>query len=139
MNPECEDGSKKGRYRIFRFEEVWTQHSDCKKMIADPVCWANQGSGISCLEQCLQRCRSRLKQWGKGTFSSIRNRIEIYQRILQDLYSKQPPWDFDEIKKIEDHLDKALQDDEIYWKQRSRENWLKWGDRNSRWFHKQAT
>lgn len=35
-------------------------------------------------------------------------------------------------------MDNLLEEEEIYWKQRLREEWLKWGDKNSKWFHKKA-
>lgn len=47
--------------------------------------------------------------------------------------------DFNLIHGIELELDRLLEEDEIYWKQRSRENWLKHGDKNSKWFHKKAS
>lgn len=39
----------------------------------------------------------------------------------------------------EKELENLLEDDEIYWKQRARENWLNWGDNNTRWFHMKAS
>lgn len=59
--------------------------------------------------------------------------------MLQDLYNRQPPWNFNLITNMEERLDNAMKAEEIYWKRRSRDNWLKWGDRNTKWFHKSAT
>lgn len=36
-------------------------------------------------------------------------------------------------------LDSALKQNEIYWHQRLRINWLNYGDRNTTYFHKKAT
>lgn len=68
VDPEFEEGSKRGRYRIFRFEEVWAHHSDRKALIANLDCWANTGIGNPRLELCLKKCKSRLQHWGKTRF-----------------------------------------------------------------------
>jgi hypothetical protein len=36
-------------------------------------------------------------------------------------------------------LEKLLKQEEIYWAQRSRVNWLQWGDKNTNFFHNSAT
>lgn len=132
------DTNERGR-RIFRFEEAWTQHADCNEMITKLGCWEDRYPGFSRLENCLKICQDRLHKWGKSMIGNIRHHIAKLKTTLQDLYKKHPPWDFTQIKKIESQLDKAMEEEEIYWKQRSSENWLQWGDRNTRWFHKRAT
>ncbi|KAA3469650.1 putative Transposon TX1 [Gossypium australe] len=37
------------------------------------------------------------------------------------------------------HLNMEIEKDEVYWEQRARINWLKFGDRNTAYFHKSAT
>lgn len=127
------------RLRVFRFEEIWTQQSECKNIIIDHGRWTVSQSDYPKLESCLQQCRVGLQKWGKGTFANLRHNILKFQSQLQDLYKQPPPWDFRLIKNIEDQLDQALENEEIYWKQRSRENWLKQGDKNTKWFHKHAS
>jgi hypothetical protein len=42
-------------------------------------------------------------------------------------------------KELVAELEKLLEQEEIYWAQRSRVNWLQWGDRNTSFFHKSVT
>lgn len=43
--------------------------------------------------------------------------------------------DWREIKRVQDQIEKLWKQDEIFWGQRSRLKWLKWGDRNSSFFY----
>lgn len=45
----------------------------------------------------------------------------------------------EEIKRIENKIDNILLDEEIFWKQRSRADWLREGDRNTNFFHSKAS
>lgn len=47
--------------------------------------------------------------------------------------------DFNAIHAIEFELDNLLKEEEIYWKKRSKEDWLRWGDQYTKWFHKKAS
>jgi hypothetical protein len=42
-------------------------------------------------------------------------------------------------KRIEKEMDSLLEQEEIYWKQRSRIEWLREGDRNTNFFHRKST
>ncbi|KAI9170484.1 hypothetical protein LWI28_028751 [Acer negundo] len=49
------------------------------------------------------------------------------------------PASWKEIVVLEERLNYALNIDERYWKQRARIDWLKSGDKNSRFFHSKAS
>lgn len=65
--------------------------------------------------------------------------LKEHQRSLQMAYKSKPCPNFMDIERIEERIDQLMLKEELYWKQRSREEWLKWGDRNTRWFHKKAS
>lgn len=47
----------------------------------------------------------------------------------------QPSHYFPRLKRLEHTLDALLEKEEIFWQQRSKVSWLKYGDCNTRFFH----
>lgn len=69
---------------------------------------------------------------------SIASTISWKEREIQVLSSHSSRAKGEEIRKAERELENLLEEEEKYWRIRSREDWLKWGDQNTKWFHSKA-
>ena len=58
--------------------------------------------------------------------------------MLAELQSKEENLDLSHVKEVQGELHDLLKREETKWKQRSKELWLKEGDRNSKYFHECA-
>lgn len=115
----------------FKFEEFWTNYNECADLIAQNGSWNGDFFPFSSLSNNLHRCSKALSNWGRDLNNKRKNRIRDCKTALRDAYTNISSVDFDRIHGIEFELDKLLEEEEIYWKQMSREDWLKWGDKNS--------
>lgn len=79
--------------------------------------------------------RQRDRELNRKMFKQI-GKLKL---ALDEEYKQTFPLDFSKINALEAELDKLLEDEEIYWKQPLGENWLKRGDKNTKWFHRRAS
>ncbi|KAL5843255.1 hypothetical protein ACOSQ4_009213 [Xanthoceras sorbifolium] len=85
-------------------------------------------------------CADRLENWSKVKFGSLRKAIDRKRCQLNLLYDRQQSEQvLNDIKLRERELESLLSKEELYWKQRSRVDWLLAGDKNSKFFHRRAT
>ncbi|CAL8151990.1 unnamed protein product [Prunus armeniaca] len=123
----------RGRRR-FHFEEVWTTEVDCEEVVRQS--WQNAVSPLS----NIANCASNLSRWCAEKGGQVPKKVKELRRRLASLQSDEPSTQtFHTRSLIETELDKCLEQEEIYWHQRSRVQWLQHGDRNTSFFHKQAT
>ncbi|KAF3609597.1 hypothetical protein DY000_02045158 [Brassica cretica] len=80
------------------------------------------------------RIRCRIIEWTKEQNAKSSEIIKSAQEQLEEALSASVP-DPDRISSITRLLEKAYLEEEEYWKQRSRIQWLQCGDRNSGYFH----
>lgn len=92
--------------------------------------WQNQRTiGLESILDKTRICLERLGNWSRYRYGgSIRGAIARKETEIKNLSSEKDDHRVLELKEKEKELEIMLEDDEVYWRQRSREDWLQWGD-----------
>ncbi|KAL9672487.1 hypothetical protein QQ045_028738 [Rhodiola kirilowii] len=81
-----------------------------------------------------------LHQWGRSTFGSVRRKVNDLKTSIHEVREK--PRKEESIRfeaNLEDELDEWLEREELWWRQRSRVEWLQHEDRNTAYFHEKPS
>ncbi|XP_060968796.1 uncharacterized protein LOC133036274 [Cannabis sativa] len=109
----------------FRFEKLWLQEEQCQDIIGKVWSSSNANSADQ-LSINFASVATQLSSWHRAKFGDLPKRIKITQDKVAALNnsSDTSPSHFDLLKSNESILDELLQQEEDYWKQRSRVSWL---------------
>jgi hypothetical protein len=125
--------------RQFRYENVWQTHVDYDKLVADNWLRGSGQRGLHGVVDALGQLQTKLTSWGAEEFGSLTRTVRKLRAKLERLRSmslgRGPS---DEERAIVKKLKNTLHQEEIWFRQRSRVMWLREGDRNTSYFHKQA-
>lgn len=83
----------------------------------------------------VERCMKAIWNWGKGFARNFSNIIEYWKCKMENSISKRDRFGLNAFAKAQSQYLRALDHQNSYWKQRSKELWLKEGDANSHFFH----
>ncbi|CAM8897571.1 unnamed protein product [Rhodiola kirilowii] len=129
----------------FRFINAWLEHPGLGKLIKES--WSQPGEvgwkGFI-IQQKLAKIRRRLGAWNKSTFGNIGKKLKETKLefekmdILQDQRILSPE---EQLRRttLRSRLWHLEAQEERLWRQKSRVNWLRSGDQNTRFFHRMAT
>jgi hypothetical protein len=77
-----------------------------------------------------------LKKWNKECFGYAKTRIKELEKRIADLQDLEPsPSNLEQEAALSLELNDWLEREELKWRQKSRELWLKERDKNSKFFH----
>ena len=88
----------------------------------------------------LKICAADLSRWNSAVYGQIPKKIQDKRNRLNALAMRENDEDLSlEINRLRGELNDLLDDEEMYWGQRAKAHWLKEGDKNTKFFHAQAS
>ncbi|CAM8926233.1 unnamed protein product [Rhodiola kirilowii] len=128
----------KGSDRNFRFEPMWLRHGNFMNIVAD--CWEGNRSASKTWKEKLELCADALSLWNKREFGNVKKRVEKLKMELEKIRSlPRTENNYKLEEKLSVEIDEWLAREELLWRQRSRVEWLNYGDKNTKFFHARAS
>uniref|UniRef100_A0A803QED6 Reverse transcriptase domain-containing protein n=1 Tax=Cannabis sativa TaxID=3483 RepID=A0A803QED6_CANSA len=141
LNSTHQQQQQRSRRSRFRFEKLWLQEEEATNLIQQNWHQVTTENVADVFVNNLQRCAESLQQWHQQKFGSFKKNISRAQKKVKDLNNDtdRSPTVIQELKHHENVLDELLAQEETYWQQRSRVDWLQNGDQNTNFFHAYAS
>ncbi|KAL7129060.1 hypothetical protein ABFS83_13G037900 [Erythranthe nasuta] len=128
------------RGRPFRFEAMWTRREDCEDIIKQHWTGEQSTNPYDTIINNSDGCRAALRHWSRTVVHQPKKRIDEIHRSLSELGAAiQSAEVIHRQQELRVELERTYGDLDCYWKQRSRVQWIREGERNTSFFHNQAS
>jgi hypothetical protein len=115
---------------------MWEREASLEERVKQAWADANTRGGLGQISMALKEVLAKLKAWSKEKFGSVRKDLENMRKKLTELQAAN--MDQNAIKNTIREMNELLYKEEMMWLQRARVDWLREGDRNTKFFHQRA-
>jgi len=98
----------------------------------------SEGKGYGVMD-CLKLCTDKLTKWGGDHFHKFGEQIKHLKRSQLTLHGRRDPASLAEFQRIENQLSRLEAQEDVFWRQRAKQHWLKGADANTRFYHRYAS
>ncbi|XP_027156321.1 uncharacterized protein LOC113757111 [Coffea eugenioides] len=123
------------RKKRFYFDKRWLQHQEIYEVVEQAWRQGNDGSRMYKVTQKIKLCRTALLKWRNKVQGNSKLKIDRIKGQLQELKECDISDKKERGKILKSSLREAYRQEEIYWSQKARLQWLKEGDKNTKFFH----
>lgn len=124
------------RQKRFRYEAQWESETKCQDIISQA--WEDWGSTTDTwqnLVRRIERCKKGLQKWHNAEVGLPKRSLENKMKLLSEVQGKEENPNKESTKRLKEDIHALMEKEEWRWKQRAKIEWLKHGDRNSKFFH----
>ncbi|KAM2566578.1 hypothetical protein TB1_009061 [Malus domestica] len=123
--------------RKFSFDARWSKMKECRDLVAGEWWVRPEGSHAFWFCEKMKKLRRTLNEWYRGRGRNSKKSIDHLKKEIRATY-KSGVFVTNEVKLMERELMTAHKNEETYWWTKSKTQWLKEGDKNTKFFHAQT-
>lgn len=128
------------KQRPFRFEEMWLLDEQCNGVVEKAWNSVVSNGSFDILLAKIAACAAALTEWNRNHFGIVQKRVRDCEKKFKAIRRRiQTSEAQEEEKVLMAEMDSLLERENVMWRQKSRQDWLTHGDRNTKFFHSRAT